>query len=152
MTCAICSTILVIYKDWVASLFTNDPNLFRLVTENCKWMALFLIIHALGMSIGGGLRGMGKQSIATRMVFAGFYLIGHPISIILCFYAGLGMVGITFGFILGSTSMGVLFYITTTCFSDWEQISIEVRKKHLVDGSEQSDQVNNGELKISLIH
>jgi MATE family multidrug resistance protein len=98
-------------------------------------MALFLIIHALGMSIGGGLRGMGKQSIATRMVFAGFYLIGNPISIILCFYAGLGMVGITFGFILGSSSMGILFYITTTCFSDWEQISVEVRKKHLVDGS-----------------
>lgn len=152
VACAICSFLLVFYKDWVASLFTNDPDLFRLVTENLKWMGLFIIIHGIGMSMGGALRGMGKQDIATRMVFAGFYLIGHPISIILCFYADLGMVGITYGFIMGSMSMGVLFYITTTCFSDWEQISIEVRKKHLVDGAEQSDQVKNGELKVSLMH
>jgi Na+-driven multidrug efflux pump len=86
------------------------------------------------------------------MVFAGFFLIGHPISIILCFYAGLGMVGITYGFICGSLSMGVLFYITIACFSDWEQISIDVRKKHLVTGSEQAEQVNNGDLKVSLMH
>jgi MATE family multidrug resistance protein len=115
-------------------------------------MALFLIIHGIGMSLGGALRGMGKQNIATRMVFAGFYLIGHPIYIILCLYAGLGMVGITYGFIVGSTSMGVLFYITISCFSDWEQISIEVRKKHLVDGAEEANRVENKELKVSLMH
>jgi len=41
-------------------LFTNDPDLFRLVTENFKWMAFFLLIHGVGMSLGGALRGMGK--------------------------------------------------------------------------------------------
>jgi MATE family multidrug resistance protein len=152
VACAVCSSLLVIYKEWVASLFTNDPDLFRLVTENSKYMGLFVLIHGIGMSLGGALRGMGKQNIATRMVFAGFYLIGHPISIILCFYAGLGMVGITYGFICGSLSMGILFYITIACFSDWEKISIDVRKKHLVTGSEQSEQVNNGDLKVSLMH
>lgn len=60
IACAVCSALLVIYKEWVASLFTNDPDLFRLVTENFKWMGLFLLIHGIGMSLGGSLRGMGK--------------------------------------------------------------------------------------------
>ncbi len=122
------------------------------MTSNFKYVAIFLIVHGIGMSLGGALRGMGKQNIATRMVFAGFFLIGHPLSIVFCFYAGLGMVGITYGFIIGSFTMGLLFYITITCFSDWEQISIDVRKKHIVDGHEQKDNVQNGELKASLLH
>jgi MATE family multidrug resistance protein len=152
VACAIFSALLIFYKEWVASLFTNDPDLLRVVTENFPLIGIFLIVHGIGMSYGGALRGMGKQSIATRMVFAGFYLIGHPISLILCFYFDLGMRGLTYGFICGSFSMGAFFYITGTCFSNWEQISIDVRKRHLVDGAAQSDQVQNGELKVSLMH
>jgi len=87
------------------------------------------------MSIGGALRGMGKQSIASKLVFAGFFLVGHPLSYLLCFYFDLGMVGITYGFICGSATMAILFYIRL-CFCDWKQISIDVRKKMKDDGSE----------------
>lgn len=103
------------------------------------------------MSLGGALRGMGKQSVATSLIFAGFFLIGHPISIILCFYVGLGMTGITFGFITGSFSMGLLIYISITCFSDWEEISKKIRKAHLVDGAEQLDSVENHDIKQVLM-
>ena len=129
------ASLLVIYQDQIASLFTNQPDLLLLVTSNYKWVALFLMIHGFGMSIGGALRGMGKQSIATRMVFAGFFLVGHPISLILCFYADMGMFGITIGFMAGSASMGILYYITLTFFCDWKKISQDVRKKMKDDGS-----------------
>ena len=129
------ASLLVIYQDQIASLFTNQPDLLLLVTSNYKWVALFLMIHGFGMSIGGALRGMGKQSIATRMVFAGFFLVGHPISLILCFYADMGMFGITIGFMAGSASMGILYYISLTFFCDWKKISQDVRKKMKDDGS-----------------
>jgi len=103
------------------------------------------------MSIGGALRGMGKQKVATQCVFAGFFLIGHPISLLLCFYFDLGMLGITLGFICGSISMGGFFYIAVKRTS-WVEISREVRKKMKDDGGNQKDAIENGELKVSLIH
>jgi Na+-driven multidrug efflux pump len=44
------------------------------------------------------------------MIFAGFYFVGHPLSVLLCFVFDLGMKGLTIGFICGSATMGILFY------------------------------------------
>lgn len=79
-------------------------------------------------------------------------MVGHPLSVVFCFYAGIGLVGLTYGFILGSFSMGLLFYITLTCFCNWEQISVDVRKKMKDDGEQQKEGIANGELKVSLMH
>ncbi len=150
--CAIFSALLVLYKEWVAALFTNDLQLLTTVIGHLKWIALFLTVHGIGMSLGGALRGMGKSNVATKLIFAGFFLIGHPLSIILCFYVGMGIVGITIGFIIGSFSMGFLVYVSTFCFSDWEEISQQVRKRHLVDGADQIDEFGNSDLKQSLMN
>lgn len=48
--------------------------------------------------------------------------------------------------------MGILIFITITWFSDWEGISKQVRKKHLVSGAEKSDDIENSELKERLIN
>jgi multidrug resistance protein, MATE family len=71
----------------------------------------------------GKLRGMGKQTIATILIFISFYFVGNPISVFLGFYKGLGLSGITIGFISGSLTMGILIFITITWVSDWEGIS-----------------------------
>jgi multidrug resistance protein, MATE family len=71
----------------------------------------------------GALRGMGKQTISTILIFISFYFVGNPISVFLGFYKGLGLSGITIGFISGSLTMGILIFITITWVSDWEGIS-----------------------------
>ena len=134
ITLAICAALLEIFKEWVALLFTNSPELLEIVTHNYKYVAIFMVVHGVGMSLGGALRGFGKQSVATRLVFCAFFLVGHPMSAILCFYFGLGLPGITIGFTIGSASMALLFYLTITCFSDWEENSRDVRKKMLDSG------------------
>jgi len=48
--------------------------------------------------------------------------------------------------------MGLLFYITITCFCDWVQVSRDVRKKMLDDGSAQKDLINDEELKAGLLN
>ena len=55
----VCS-LLLLFKERVAQLFTNQPDLLAIVTANYQWVALFLIVHGIGMSLGGALRGMGK--------------------------------------------------------------------------------------------
>ena len=86
------------------------------------------------------------------MVFAGFYLVGIPISLLLCFYFDMGMKGISIGFICGSATMGLLFYITIAGFCNWEEISRDVRKKMKDDGNNQKDTIKNKELKHGLLN
>jgi hypothetical protein len=64
----------------------------------------------------------------------------------------MGIVGITIGFIIGSFSMGFLIYVSIVCFSDWEEISQQVRKRHLVHGADQIDEFENPDLKQSLLN
>jgi multidrug resistance protein, MATE family len=58
--CIICSSLLVIYKDWVAALFTTDLQLLKMVSQNLKLIAIFITVHSLGNSMMGALRGMGR--------------------------------------------------------------------------------------------
>lgn len=51
---------MILYKEWIAAIFTTDPQLFSTVVGHLKWISLFLLIHGIGMSLGGALRGMGK--------------------------------------------------------------------------------------------
>lgn len=61
------------------------------------------------------------------------------------------MPGITFGFIAGSLSMGILVYLSISCFSNWEEISVQIRKHHLVDGAAQNEVIDSEDLKESLL-
>jgi len=152
VTLAICSLLLVFLKDTVALLFTNSPELLPIVAENYRYIAIFLVIHGVGMSLGGALRGFGRQGIATKLVFLAFFLVGHPMSAVLCFYFNIGLPGITLGFTIGSISMAILFNITITFFCDWEQIAKDVRKKMLDNGLDQKESIENDELKAALLH
>lgn len=108
------SSFLWYFRENVASIFTNQKDLLDMTSENFKYIAVFLVIHGIGMSIGGALRGMGKQSVATKMVFVGFYLVGHPLSVLFGFYFEMGLSGLILGFICGSVAMGILFYYSLT--------------------------------------
>lgn len=103
------------------------------------------------MSIGGALRGMGKQSTATKCVFAGFYFIGHPTSVICGLFLGLGLTGLLLGFTMGSFAMGMLFYMSLTFFTDWDEKAVEIRKKMMSNHSGHED-VDNEDLKLALLH
>ena len=95
---------------------------------------------------------MGKQSAATKMVFIGFYFVGHPLSILLCFYFELGMMGLTLGFTCGSFAMGTLFYYSLAANCDWDKTAQEIRKKMRDDTHEQKENIDNVDLKAALLH
>jgi MATE family multidrug resistance protein len=53
-------TLLIVFRYDVATFFTDQPELIQMVGDNYCWMALFLMIHGVGLSLAGALRGMGK--------------------------------------------------------------------------------------------
>ena len=64
----------------------------------------------------------------------------------------MGLPGITIGFTCGSIAMGIFFYITITCFCNWEEIAKDIRKKMKDSGAEQKEGFDAKELKTSLLH
>ena len=115
----ILAVFLYIFRMNVSLIFTDQEELLNLTSDNFRLIAVFMVVHGIGMSIGGALRGMGKQSTATKMVFLGFYLVGHPMSALCAFYFNLGLSGLLIGFICGSFTMGLLFYFALTVSIDW---------------------------------
>ena len=57
---AVCSVFLWIFRENVSRVFTDQADLLALTSDNFKLIAVFLVVHGIGMSIGGALRGMGK--------------------------------------------------------------------------------------------
>lgn len=103
--------------------FTNQEALIEPVSENFPWVSLFVIIHTVTMTLGGSLRGLGKQLRATALVFFGLYIVGNPLSAVFCFYLEMGLKGIILGFTVGSATIMLLFYVTLTYFCDWAKLS-----------------------------
>ncbi|CDW80126.1 multidrug and toxin extrusion protein 2-like [Stylonychia lemnae] len=152
LICILCSVCLVYFNETIARIFTNNDQLLAMTIENYKYIAIFLIVHGIGMSVGGGLRGIGKQSVATWLIFAGFFLFGHPVSVLLGFYFDLGMKGLIFGFCIGSFAMGFFYLINLVFLTDWQARAIAIRKKMRDDLHDQKLMVNNPDLKANLLH
>ncbi|CDW85998.1 transparent testa 12 protein [Stylonychia lemnae] len=61
----------------------------------------------------------------------GFYIVGNPMSLVLCFYAKLGIKGLLLGFCCGSISIAIMMIVYLQFFTDWQQISKDVREQML---------------------
>jgi Na+-driven multidrug efflux pump len=57
---SILSACWYIFRFNVAYFFTDQPELLEIVSDNTIWFALFLVVHGLGMSVCGALRGIGQ--------------------------------------------------------------------------------------------
>ena len=143
--------LLVYFSRTIGMIFTNQEELIEMVSYNYQFIAVFLVIHGIGMSIGGALRGMGKQSTATKCVFFGFYFVGHPTSVVCGLYLGFGLSGLLLGFTMGSFAMGILFYMSLAFFTNWEDKAVEI-KKRMSSNYACQDGIDNDEIKVTLLH
>jgi len=57
---AVLAVFLYFFRMNVSLIFTDQEVLLNLTSDNFRFIALFMIVHGIGMSIGGALRGMGK--------------------------------------------------------------------------------------------
>jgi MATE family multidrug resistance protein len=130
---AIVAILLVIFRSKVASTFTDIASVASIVEENLQWVALLAVVHCMAIVLGGIMRGLGKSTSATLFVFIAFYMIGQPCGAIYTFVLGFDIAGLIFGFLTGSCSLGLLVYMNLTCFSDWNQIALEIRSTMLKD-------------------
>jgi len=84
-----------------ASFYTNDPEVIKKTVDLLRLYILLYPGDCLQIVLSSGLRALGKEKLGSIMFVVCFYMLGIPLSYILGFPAGWGIMGITAGYIIG---------------------------------------------------
>ncbi|KAK5166066.1 uncharacterized protein LTR77_008327 [Saxophila tyrrhenica] len=126
-------TLLSALKDYIPYLFTDDPEVIRLVSDILPLCAAFQLFDALAALCNGTLRGLGRQHFGGYVQLFCYYVIAMPISMGTAFGLGWGLWGLWTGVALAlGLVAGIEFvYLGRT---DWEWSVREARERNDVEG------------------
>ncbi len=98
---AINATCFLTLGSWLASGFTNAPNLIELTASLLAICAAFQLFDALQVGSASMLRGLHDTRIPAIVGFISYWIIGIPAGIWLAFSCGLGARGVWWGLAIG---------------------------------------------------
>jgi MATE family multidrug resistance protein len=122
---------LVVYfcRDILARVFTSQEELIPLIKDAYTVDILILLAHGFAMIQAGAVRGLGKLSMATGMVFFAFYVVSLPGAYFFAFTMEMGMVGLWWGVVVGSISEVILYFFFLRFWCDWKNLAIEISQR-----------------------
>ena len=104
----------VLIPERLIALFSTDPRVLAVGTSLLLLAAVFQLFDGIQGVITGTLRGLGNTRIAMNVNLVAHWLLGLPVSYLLCFVAGWGVWGLWIGLSLGLIVTGViLFWVWT---------------------------------------
>ena len=107
MSCA--AAALLVIPHAIARLFTPEPrNHRRPASSLLRVAAFFQLFDGLQVVATGALRGAGDTRTPMFCHFIGYWVIGLPFGVWLCFHAGLGARGLWMGLSFGLILIGVV--------------------------------------------
>jgi multidrug resistance protein, MATE family len=90
------------------ALFTTDASVLAVGTSLLLLAAVFQLFDGIQGVITGTLRGLGDTSTPMKVNLVAHWLLGLPISYLLCFVLGWGVYGLWVGLSLGLIVTGVI--------------------------------------------
>lgn len=118
----------VSFRESLASVFTTDPDLIDKCRSLFVVVSLFQLPDAINGVEQGIFRAAGWQSLAAKLNFVAYYVIGIPIGYFLCLPLGMGVeglwIGMTAGLVTVSTANSVFIWK-----SDWAALAFDARKR-----------------------
>ncbi|KAF3902985.1 hypothetical protein ABW20_dc0106018 [Dactylellina cionopaga] len=90
-------TLLTSTRHDIGKLFSNDPEVIRLVGASLPICALFQLWDSVAATAGGILRGQGRQRIGAWINLAAYYVLALPFSFYATFRLGWGLFGLWSG-------------------------------------------------------
>jgi len=116
------SSILLILRNHLGNIFTHDARVIKLMARVIPILALFQIADGYAAIGAGVLRGCGKQRIGAYANLVGYYIVGIPIALALCFAPSvqMGVIGLWTGLCIGLfICAGII--ITFVSRTDWQE-------------------------------
>jgi MATE family multidrug resistance protein len=81
----------------IIEIFTRDAGVVSLGTRLLSLAACFQLFDGIQTVATGALRGLGETRIPMLVNLGGYWIIGLPVSYLLCFNLGLGVYGLWWG-------------------------------------------------------
>ncbi|XP_074496012.1 multidrug and toxin extrusion protein 1 [Sebastes fasciatus] len=136
---SICLSILIgSLKDHISYVFTYDEQIRERVADVITLYAPFVLLDAISASVGGVIRGAGKQKIGAISNIVGYYGVGFPIGVSLMFAAKLGIKGLWIG-LFTSVFLQCSFLIIYLVRMNWKKATVEAQIRAGVCGSSSTD-------------
>jgi MATE family multidrug resistance protein len=108
----ILTVILLLCKDVLGHLFSNDEEVATMVSELIPISCIFIMGDGIQATIGGVFRGLGRQKFVLWLNILGFWVCAVPIGAVLTFVVDIGVAGLWWGFNIGiyaSSAVGIWF-------------------------------------------
>ena len=119
---------IVWYRETLPYFFTSDEDLIGKATDLLLIFALFQFPDSVNSVEQGVFKAIGKQTLAAKLNFTAYYVVGIPLAYVLGLTLGLGVeglwLGITVGLFWGTTVNSIVLFR-----SDWKQLSLDARKR-----------------------
>ncbi|KAF3904116.1 hypothetical protein AA313_de0201907 [Arthrobotrys entomopaga] len=122
------ATILTTTRHDIGKMFSNDPDVIRLVADAIPICALFQLWDSVAAIAGGILRGQGRQRIGAWINLGAYYILALPFSFYAAFKLNWGLLGLWAGV---SISL-LLVAITETIIvlrTQWHTMVNEARER-----------------------
>lgn len=112
----ISASILLVFREPIASIYTNDTHVITLTVQFFFFAALFQLSDAIQAPVQGALRGYKDVTITFIMAIISYWIIGLPTGYILATYTSFERfgywIGLIVGLTLGAITLGIrLVYI-----------------------------------------
>jgi MATE family multidrug resistance protein len=101
-------TMFLSIPGFLASLYTNAPAVLIVATMLLPLAGLFQVFDGIQVVASGILRGLGDTRSPMVINIIGFWIVGIPTGLFLCFVAELGAKGLWWGLVLGLASVAVI--------------------------------------------
>ncbi|OMO80282.1 Multi antimicrobial extrusion protein [Corchorus capsularis] len=109
-------------------LFSNKAEVVNYVREMVPLICISLIMDSLQGVLSGVARGSGWQRIGAYANLGVYYLVGIPISAILCFAVNMKGKGLWIGMMAGIFVQALLFALVTG-FTNWQKQANNARER-----------------------
>lgn len=79
----------------------------------------YVIFDGVSAVLGGVVKGVGKQLLATPIVLFSYYVVGLPLAALFAFKLNWGVMGLCLGMLLGTTVNAICYFCLVWCM-DWD--------------------------------
>ena len=102
--------VFVFARNYLPLMFTLDPAVIDIAAGLLIIAAIFQVFDGLQVVMLSTLRGMADVKLPMFIAFFAYLLVGIPTSYILTFILNFGPQGIWYGYLVGLSTAGILFY------------------------------------------
>lgn len=105
------ATVMLVFPEAVAAIYTTDAAVTALAVELLFLGAVFQLSDGVQVSFAGALRGIGDTRAMMLITVAAYWLLGLPAGAWLCFSRELGARGMWIGLITGLSVAALLLVL-----------------------------------------